>query len=151
MTQNPPCKIILAVGLPGSGKTSYLRGLGVNAISSDEVRRMLADDATDQTLNGRVFQTMRFLLAQRLRVGRPETYIDATSLTRWEREPYVRMARACGAEVEVLYFDVPLETCLERNKGRERMVPDEAIRTMAGKLEPPVLEEGFARITVFKG
>ncbi len=141
------CKLVLAAGLPGSGKTRYLAELGVNAISSDEMRRLLADDATDQTIHPRVFRAMRFLVAQRLRIGRPVTYVDATHLTRKEREPYLRLARTAGADVEVLLFDTPLDVCLERNRRRERVVPEEAIRSMAAKLEPPSLAEGFTRVT----
>ncbi len=141
------CRLVLAVGLPGSGKSSYLANLGVNAISSDEMRRLIADDATDQTIHARVFRAIRFLVAERLRIGRPVTYVDATHLTRKEREPYLRLARPAEADVEILYFDTPLEVCLDRNRGRERVVPEEAIRAMAAKLEPPSAAEGFTRVT----
>ncbi len=120
----------------------------MNAISSDEIRRLLADDPTDQTIHGRVFRAMRFMVAERLRLRRPITYIDATHLTCEERKPYLRLARTAGADVEVLYFDTPLEVCVQRNRGRERLVPEEAIRAMAAKLEPPRTSEGFTRVTV---
>ncbi len=109
---------------------------------------MLLDDAGDQSANARVFQTVRHLAAQRLRLGRPETYVDATNLARWERQPYVRLARACGARAEVLYFSASVEVCLERNRGRPRQVPEEALRAMAARLEPPTVDEGFASVTV---
>ena len=47
-----------------------------------------------------------------------------------------------------MFFDVPAEVCRERNRRRERVVPDEALDRMAQKLVPPRLEEGFGRITV---
>jgi len=78
-------KIVLAVGLPGSGKSTYLARLGVNPISSDAIRLQLADDETDQTIHGRVFATVRYLLKQRLDLRRPVTFIDATNLTRRDR------------------------------------------------------------------
>jgi len=87
-------------------------------------------------------------LRQRLELGRPITYIDATSLTPQERAPYIAMGRAFGCEVEALFFNVPVEICRERNLGRERIVPDEAMDVMAAKLVPPEVEEGFARVTV---
>jgi predicted kinase len=141
-------RIVITVGLPGSGKSSYLAGLGVNTISSDAVRLLLADDAAIQTIHAQVFATMRYLLRRRLALGRPVTYLDATHLTVSERAPYVRIAHALGCELEALYFDVPIEVCQERNRARQRFVPPEAIAAMRNKLVPPTLDEGFHRITV---
>jgi len=141
-----PSKIVITVGLPGSGKTTYLARLGVNAISSDEIRRLLADDPSEQSIHDRVFATIRYLVRQRIAVGRPATYVDATHLTRWERRPYVQLARRYGCTLEALYFDVPVEICIRRNRKRHRIVPDQAIRAMADRLEPPTKKEGFKRI-----
>ena len=138
------------VGLPGSGKSTYLERLGVTPLSSDATRHLLADDATDQTIHKRVFATIRYLLRQRLAVGRAVTYVDATHLTPGERRPYVKMARQHGCDIEAVFFDVPLEICIARNRGRERVVPVEAMRKMAAKLVPPKVAEGFSRITVVR-
>jgi predicted kinase len=139
-------KLVITVGLPGSGKSTYLARLGVNAISSDEVRRLIIDDPHDQTIHGRVFTAIRFLVRQRLAIGRPETYVDATHLTPWERRPYVKIAERYGCELEALYFDVPVEVCIERNRHRQPMVPAEAIREMASRMIPPAKEEGYTRV-----
>src|ERR1035441_313977 len=141
-------RIVVLVGLPGSGKSTYLEKMGVRGLSSDGIRKLLADDETDQTIHVRVFETLRYLLGQRLAIGRPMTYIDATNLTPEERRPYVEMGRTWGCEVEAGFFDVPLAVCLERNARRSRVVPGEAMAKMAAKLTAPTAEEGFARVTV---
>jgi len=140
-------RVILAVGLPGSGKSTYFARRGIVPLSSDALRLLLADDDTEQGFQAWIFQTLRHLLRQRLRLGRPVTYIDATNLTRAERRPYIRIAREHGGAIEALYFDAPLEVCLERNRRRGRRVPEEAMRRLAGRLKPPAPEEGFDRIT----
>lgn len=134
------------MGLPGSGKSTYLARLGVHAISSDATRLQLVDDETDQTIHERVFATMRYLLQQRLELGRTFTYIDATNLTRRDRLPFIEVARQYGADAEALYFDVPLAVCKARNAARGRIVPSAALDAMAAKLEPPSADEGFTRI-----
>jgi len=111
---------------------------------------LLIDDARDQTIHARVFQCLRYLLRQRLAIGRLATYVDATHLTSAERRPYIQIAERYGCAIEALYFDVPLDICLARNRGRSRVVPEEAVRAMAAKLVPPSEEEGFSRVTVVR-
>ena len=139
-------RIVVLVGLPGSGKSSYLERLGVSGLSSDALRVLLADDATDQSIHEHVFQTMRYLLRQRLAIGRPVTYIDATNLRPEERRPYIGIGQSYGCEMEAIFFDVPLEICRARNAARHRIVPEDALLKMAAKLVPPTTAEGFARV-----
>ena len=130
-------RIVVLVGLPGSGKSTYLERIGAAALSSDAIRKLLADDETDQSIHARVFRTVRFLLRQRLAIGRAVTYIDATNLTPKERQPYIAIGKSRGCDVEAVFFDVPLAVCLERNAKRHRVVPVDAMMEMAAKLVAP--------------
>jgi len=143
-----PQRIVVLVGLPGSGKSTYLEKLGASAISSDYIRWLLVDDMTDQSIHSAVFATARYLLRKRLQLHRSVSYIDATNLTRKDRRAYIKLAELWGARAEAVFFDVPLEKCKARNRGRARVVPEEAMDLMAAKLEPPTIEEGFAGVTL---
>jgi predicted kinase len=123
----------------------------VTGLSSDAIRGLLADDETDQSIHDRVFQTLRYLLRQRLAIGRPATYIDATNLTVAERRSYIGIGKSYGCDVEAVFFDVPLEVCRARNARRHRVVPEDAMAKMAAKLAPPDIEEGFSRVTAVTG
>ena len=101
MVETPP-RIVVLTGLPGSGKSTWAAGQPGTALSSDEIRRLLTDDVTNQQVHRRVFRILRQLLAQRLELRRPVTYIDATNLTPWERRPYIELAQLHDARAEAV-------------------------------------------------
>ncbi len=146
----PKGVVVLAIGLPGSGKTTWFKRRGVTPLSSDMLRSILFDDITEQRYQGLVFSTLRSLLRARLIARMPWNYVDASNLAAHERKQWIKMAKGFGYEVHAVFFDVPVEVCLERNRKRERQVKEDVIQRMAAKLKPPSFEEGFAKITVVR-
>ncbi len=142
--------VVLAIGLPGSGKTTWFKRRGVQPLSSDMLRSILFDDITEQRYQGLVFSTLRSLLRARLIAKMPWNYVDATNLSPHERRQWIKMAKSFGYEVQAVFFDVPLQVCLERNSRRERVVNDEIMHKMAERLRPPSFKEGFTKITVVR-
>ena len=148
--QDPKGFVVLAIGLPGSGKTTWFKRRGVTPLSSDLLRTILFDDITEQRYQGLVFSTLRSLLRARLIARMPWNYVDATNLSTHERRQWIKMAASFGYEVQAVFFDVPLAVCLERNGKRDRPVSDDVMQKMAERLKPPAFDEGFSKITVVR-
>jgi predicted kinase len=148
--REPRGVVVLAIGLPGSGKTTWFKRRGVTPLSSDMLRSILFDSITEQRYQGLVFSTLRSLLRARLIAKMPWNYVDATNLSPHERRQWIKMARGFGFEVQAVFFDVPVELCIQRNSKRERQVPEDVMRQMAAKLKPPTFKEGFSKIVVVR-
>jgi predicted kinase len=142
--------VVLAIGLPGSGKSSWFKRHDIRPLSSDLLRELLFDDAQEQRFQDLVFSNLRSMLKARLVACRPVNYVDATNLTPHDRHSWIKLAKDYGYDVQGVYFDVPVEVCLERNQKRERVVAEDVMRRMAGKLKAPTFEEGFSKITVVR-
>jgi predicted kinase len=142
--------VVLAIGLPGSGKSSWFKRHNVVPLSTDMVRSLLFDDVREQRFQDLVFSNLRSMLKARLIAKRPMNYVDATNLTPQERQHWIKLAKDYNYEVHAVFFDVPLEVCVERHQRRDRVVPEDVMRRMAAKLKPPTFPEGFAKITVVR-
>jgi predicted kinase len=146
----PKGSVILAIGLPGSGKSSWFKRHKINPLSSDMLRGLLFDDPTEQRFQDLIFSNLRSMLKARLVARRPLNYVDATNLTPHERQSWIKLGHDYGYEVQAVFFDVPLEVCLQRNQRRQRVVGEDVMRRMSAKLKPPTFDEGFSKITVVR-
>jgi predicted kinase len=142
--------VVLAIGLPGSGKSTWFKRHGVVPLSSDLMRHLLFDNVQEQRFQDLVFSTLRSLLRARMIARMPWNYVDATNLSPKERRHWIKMAQDFGYEAHAVYFEVPLEVCMERNAKRNRIVPAEIMQRMAAKLRAPGFDEGFSKITVVR-
>ena len=71
--------------------------------------------------------------------------VDNTNPSVAERTAIIAAARAHGARVVGYFLDVTTREAVARNAGRSgrQKVPNVAIFTVAKRLEPPTLAEGF--------
>ena len=80
-------------------------------------------------------------------------YADSTCLTQKSRALLIKKIKELykdNFEINAIYMNTPLSTCLERNAkrtGRAR-VPETSIREMWIRLEVPTKKEGFNRIFI---
>ena len=145
-------RVIVGIGIPGSGKTTVLRAYaedrGLTYISPDEIRAEISGDARIQSDMRLVWKTAYERMGSALKEGR-DVVFDATQYKPEDRRDFTEKARQYGAaEIVGVFFDVPLVVAKERNARRERVVPEHALERMHRLLEkqPPRLEEGFTSL-----
>jgi protein phosphatase len=139
-------------GPAGCGKSTFAAKhfLRTQIVSSDECRARISDDATDQSVSAHAFDLFHFILRKRLLLGRLSV-ADATNLKPEERRPLRQAARRFRFNAAAILFNIPLETCLERNAARERVVPEDAIRYQYQLFEDTlegIHSEGFNKVLI---
>lgn len=135
-------------GLPASGKTTYMDYLRKESdfvvVSPDTIRYEIFNTQFDKTVEPMVWFTANAMAKLILFQGF-NVVIDATNTTVYRRKGWIELAKEMGAETNSVYFNVPLEEVLKRNRERDpdEIVPDEAIERMDREFEIPTKDEGF--------
>ncbi len=148
-------KLILLIGLPGSGKSSLAHQLlaaepKLLLISTDNIRKHLFGDEAIQGPWFLIWQEVQRQFQQAVvQISQgvaPAAIYDATNAQRRHRREVIALARATGfTHVTGLWLDIPVWLCLARNKRRDRRVPEDVIFRMYRQLRdaPPSLPEGL--------
>ncbi|NLX07013.1 MAG: AAA family ATPase [Phycisphaerae bacterium] len=128
--------LVVLMGPAGSGKSFFARRFfrRSQAVSSDRCREMIIDDPRVQRVSGDAFELFYTIVEMRAKYGRL-TVADATHLAAEYRARHLKIAERYSRPVYLIVFEAPLETCLERNRGRRRRVEEEVIRTQYAKFE----------------
>lgn len=143
--------LILLVGIPGSGKTTYAEKYieehyNTIHLSSDKIRAELYGNEDTQGNPNDVFSLMQSRAVEALNNGQSVVY-DATNVTRKDRAGIIS---ACPKFVKIECHIVwaPIETCIERDTARERTVGNGVIDKMLKRFQAPYYDEGIDEIKV---
>ena len=134
-------ELILFVGLPGAGKSTYYRAHF--AATHAHVSKDLMPSARRR--DDRQEREIEAALA----AGK-SVVVDNTNPSAEVRAPLIALGRRHGARIVAVYFETDVRTAIMRNRQREgkARVPDVAIFATKKKLIVPTLEEGFDEVRV---
>ena len=148
-------KLIMLIGIPGSGKTTYSKELSerysAKVISSDKVRQLYVGIDEKE-----VFPTVYKLCVEELKSGK-NVILDATHITPKVRKRTFDALDAYGIAYDkvAIFVDTPVEECNRRVEIRnqnpeELFLPLEVISSYGQNIIPPNVDEGFMEIQVIK-
>lgn len=148
-------ELIMLVGIPTSGKSTYVQKLKRLDYWKDAV--VLSTDNYIEEYAKRVGQTYNEVFDDVIPDATRELELqlnmakengkniiwDQTNLSRKSRKNKLRKIPSSYAR-GVIYFEISLEEALERNKHREgKFIPESILKRMWHQLEIPTREENF--------
>lgn len=146
-------KLIVLVGLPASGKSTYANTLAqipnTIVLSSDKLRKELLGDESCQTNNQLVFDTL-YSRAKQYLIDGYNVVIDATNINMKDRKRTLTHFQSLNIERIALVFATPIEVCYARDEKRERTVGKDVIDKFVQRFEIPMEYEGFNKIEIIE-
>lgn len=146
-------ELILMVGVPGSGKSTYAKSFYDETkdvyISRDEIRFKLLKEHEDYfSKEKEVFDMFVSLINSSLEIAKRYVIADATHLSYSSRMRVMSRIKNRKINVNCIVMDVPLEIALERNKQRtgRSFVPETALKNMYESLSYPEKGETIDKV-----
>jgi predicted kinase len=136
-------------GIPASGKSTLAHQIAEqhNAIvhSYDDIPNAWGNRDAD----GSFYRQWMDNIKNDLRSGN-SVVCDSTALTSINRKNILSELSGIDCEKVLIVKAVPIEVCVQRNKGRFREVPEYQIELSARLLEAPTKDEGWDKILVYR-
>jgi bifunctional polynucleotide phosphatase/kinase len=150
-------EMIIMVGLPGSGKSTFIE-MNILNDYGEMYERVSGDEL--KTESKMLKKTKEILTLSK------NPIIDATNISKKKREVFIHLGKEKGINIRCIILKKNLETVLEQNQKRnaqidlllkeennrenKKKVPNVAIYTCNKKMEEPSLEEGFNDILIIE-
>lgn len=132
--------LILTVGLPRSGKTTWAMAQGCPVVNPDAIRIATYGDQFWAPGEEQVWATAWVMMRSLFIAGHEKVIIDATNTTKKRRDFWVRDTGEVwqiGTEFQIHMVDTSEEECIQRamEEGDNQIIP--VIKRMSEQFEPP--------------
>jgi len=115
--------LILTVGLPRSGKSTWSREEGHPVVNPDSIRLALYGQAFIKEAEGFVWEIAYLMTKSLFLAGHDTVIIDATNISEIVRNVWEN--KFPEVEIKLQIFSTSVETCIQRaqNSGTEYLIP----------------------------
>lgn len=148
-------RLIVMVGLPGSGKSTKALNIvdELNSqqdqiavwLSSDDYRKRVLGNENDRENNNFIFKLL-FQDMRKYLISGVSVVFDATNTTLKSRLRILNEVRDIQCYKIVYLQNTPYEECVERDLRREKYVGEQVIQKFISSFNIPVIEEGWDHI-----
>ncbi|AFY73303.1 putative kinase [Synechococcus sp. PCC 7502] len=144
-------RVIILIGIPGSGKSSFVSNLvqssatPITVVSPDLIRCELYGSSNIQGNWTEIYAQIKLQFQESYQEQKSVIY-DATNYRSHYRQEIITLSKNIGfTSITGIWLNVPLWICLERNEHRTNPVPENIIMEMYKTLmhRSPSLREGF--------
>ena len=132
-------KAVLFIGLPGAGKSSLINKefrKDYTIVSADDIKISIKgyDPLRPDIVHEESVKQAEEMMYELADQGK-DICMDSGGVNNSYSIRIIKTLRAKGYYVKLIYVDTPLAVCLERNKRRERLVPEKEIIEKSMKIE----------------
>ena len=141
-------EIILTIGLPGSGKSTYVNNnfikvkSGYQILCLDDMRLAMGDVFNRKTEG--IIIAMHDIMARAFMERELNIIVDSTNISKKVIEYWHDLTNEYGYDMKGIFFDVSIEECIRRKCGKNKLTI-EVYERMYNQLEElrPIMEDCF--------
>jgi predicted kinase len=143
-----PQTLILTIGLPRSGKSTWAMKQGVPVVNPDSVRLALHGQRMLESAEPMVWTMVRYMVDALFIAGHEFVILDATNLTRMSRQVWRDYTGEKGIALVYAFSQTKKEECIKRARetNDEYIIP--VIERMWNEIELPHTGECYLQMTM---
>jgi predicted kinase len=135
-------ELILTVGLPRSGKSTWARQQNLPMVNPDSIRLALYGQAFIIDAEDMVWTIAKYMVKSLFLAGHETVILDATNTTEKRRDFWVSEKWLCKYKL----FDTNEEECIKRARESNQLALIPVIQNMNNKFEILTVEEHIFKI-----